>query len=199
MIKRSVIFCPKDIAAELSENIKVRLATPETILSDLSYLESGESLIITEDIDAQGWAAPLGIQLVFIEGFPTDEDFRNQIKSRFNRISTQPKQATYSEVAKNIALKLLSEGFNSATKDQILNTMGKFTWMFGTDWFVQTEFGNFHWKDPDYDNGDNTFTFFNGTYDQFRNHINVEMGRDKGHHNIERYCGNDIKIIYPQD
>lgn len=82
----------------------------------------------------------------------------------------------------------------SFTKQDILNYFAKFTWFWGADFFVETTFGNFHWKDPDYD-GDNSFTLVNQDYCQFCKSMNVEFGRSKGFHEVERYCGPDINIV----
>ena len=80
------------------------------------------------------------------------------------------------------------------TKEKILNCHGNFIWFWGQDFFVETPFGNFHWKDPDY-NGDNSFTLVNMNYKEFCKFINTEFGRSKGFHEIEKYCGPNINII----
>lgn len=85
----------------------------------------------------------------------------------------------------------------SFTKQDLLNSIADFTYFWGADFFVETSFGNFHWKDPDY-NGDNSFTLINKDYGQFCNSMNVEFGRSKGFHVVERYCGPDINIIAPK-
>lgn len=85
-----------------------------------------------------------------------------------------------------------------ADREKILATMANFTWFFSEDWFVVTDFGNFHWRDPRY-GGNNAFTLFNGGYDLFRQNVGVVQGRDKGQHEIERYCGRDIVLVYPGD
>ncbi len=76
-------------------------------------------------------------------------------------------------------------------KQQILGTMAEFTWSFGKTWFVETQFGNFIWSDPDYA-GDNTFKKFDGDYRKWCDLENIDAGRSKGFHNVERYCGNQI-------
>ena len=85
-----------------------------------------------------------------------------------------------------------------ADKEALIGAMATFTWYFGQDWLVETEFGNFHWKDPDY-KGDNTMTLFNGSHIQFRDHVNVGMGRDKGLRSIEKVCGTEFTLVYPQE
>lgn len=73
-------------------------------------------------------------------------------------------------------------------KVEILSQTAEFTWMFGNEWFVESPIGNFIWSDPDY-NGDNTFTKTRLSYMEF---ANGRLGRDKGFHNIENFCGSDI-------
>lgn len=80
-------------------------------------------------------------------------------------------------------------------KSQLLQIMGDFTWYWGQDWFIETEIGNFHWKDPDYGSGDNIMTKFDGNIQAFRKFLNVDFGRDKGRHDIERYCGKDFIVV----
>jgi hypothetical protein len=81
------------------------------------------------------------------------------------------------------------------TKEKLLSTMSDFTWFWGQDWFIETELGNFHWKDPDYGNGDNTITKFDGTYKDFCTYLNIEYGRDKGKNLIPNRCGNNFTLI----
>lgn len=78
-------------------------------------------------------------------------------------------------------------------KELLLNTRGKFTWFWGNDWFIETEYGNFHWKDPRV-NGNNTMTLFNGSYADFCKYINIDYGRDKGERDIESMCGRDFVV-----
>lgn len=85
-----------------------------------------------------------------------------------------------------------------ADKDTILDTMGQFTWTFDYRFFVETELGNFIWKDPSYE-GDNTFTLYNGSWDQYRKEHNIDVGRDKGLNLIRNKCGPDIKLVIPQE
>jgi hypothetical protein len=70
-----------------------------------------------------------------------------------------------------------------------------FTWNYGNKFFLETSKGNYVWSDPDYLGGDNTITPFNGNYDTWIKSENIPMGRDKGNHIIEDYCGKDVKII----
>lgn len=81
------------------------------------------------------------------------------------------------------------------TKDEILQLDGNFTWMFGNEFFIETEKGNFIWSDPDYEGGTNTVTPTTMDYTEYVKASNVPFGRDKGVHNIERYCGPDIIIV----
>jgi hypothetical protein len=78
--------------------------------------------------------------------------------------------------------------------ENILDKTGEFTWMFGPDFFIETNEGNFIWKDPDY-NGDNTLRPYAGNYHDFVKECKVPYGRDKGKHIIKEYCGPDVRII----
>lgn len=80
------------------------------------------------------------------------------------------------------------------TKEQISQLVGEFTWCWGQDFFVETEIGNFHWKDPDY-GGDNTIRPFNGNPQDFCKHCHCEFGRYKGKHVIEKYIGKDFTLV----
>lgn len=83
------------------------------------------------------------------------------------------------------------------TKELLLETMAHFTWGWGQDFFIETEHGNFHWKSPDYE-GANTMTLFEGSYEDWCKKLNIDFGRDKGHHNIERKCGTEFTLIIPE-
>lgn len=85
-----------------------------------------------------------------------------------------------------------------AGMDEILDTMGSFTWMFGRDWFIETQYGNFHWSDPKY-NGDNSFKLFNGTSDEFYRHLGVPHGVAKGRHLVRKMCGDGITMVIPAE
>lgn len=82
----------------------------------------------------------------------------------------------------------------TVNKETLLKTTGEFLWFWGYDWFIETEIGNFHWKDPDY-NGDNTIRLFEGDYEAFRKTMNAPYGRGKGKHLIETYCGKDFELV----
>lgn len=77
--------------------------------------------------------------------------------------------------------------------DLVLNTIGEFTWFWNDKFFVETEFGNFIWSDPDY-NGNNTFTFTKMNIKRFCKNQKVPFGRSKGKHIIKVYCGENIII-----
>lgn len=78
-----------------------------------------------------------------------------------------------------------------STRQDILNDRAEFTWDFGQEFYVKTEnYGSYIWSDPDY-RGDNTFKQTALSYEQ---HMEGMMGRDKGVHNVERYCGDQIEI-----
>lgn len=75
-----------------------------------------------------------------------------------------------------------------------LDDIGIFTYCWGWDFHIETVYGNFHWKDPDY-NGDNTITPCE-PYPEFVKRILGKngYGRDKGKHRIRDYCGEEVKI-----
>lgn len=75
-------------------------------------------------------------------------------------------------------------------REKLLSSMGKFTWMFGWAFFIETPIGNFVWNSPSY-GGDNTVRRFQGTYTEYSSGA---IGRDKGYHDVERYCGPDILL-----
>lgn len=81
------------------------------------------------------------------------------------------------------------------SREDILNLTGEFTWFWGKYFFVETNIGNFIWSDPDYGDGDNTFTKTDMTYKQFCDAYNYPYGRDKGTHVIKDYCGDMIQIV----
>ncbi len=83
---------------------------------------------------------------------------------------------------------------SGVTKDKLLTTIGDFTWFWGQDFFIETSYGNFHWKDPDY-GGDNTMTLFDGDLDAFGQYLNLDFGRDKGFHEIRHPCGENFTLI----
>jgi len=78
-------------------------------------------------------------------------------------------------------------------REQLLNSVGHFSWDFGQKFFVETPHGNFVWSDPDY-KGDNTFTKFDGSYKDWIKQIGISYGRDKGNHIIRSYCGDQIVV-----
>ena len=73
-----------------------------------------------------------------------------------------------------------------------LDSIGKFTWGFGSKFLIQIEDRYYVWSDPNY-NGDNTIRPY------FENPSDFTSpgfcGRDKGIHSIRRYCGNNVKFI----
>ena len=80
------------------------------------------------------------------------------------------------------------------TKEELLELVGAFSWNYGNTFFIETEKGNFIWKDPDY-SGDNTISSFDGDYAAFCKKVNVPYCRDKGQHFIKDYCGKEIKLV----
>ncbi len=71
------------------------------------------------------------------------------------------------------------------------NDLGKFTYCWGMDFFIETEKGNFLWKDPEY-GGDNTISPYKGSLGDFLKGNLLPYGRDKGSHKIGDYCENAI-------
>lgn len=73
-----------------------------------------------------------------------------------------------------------------------LETVAEFTWDFGQEFFLQTEYGNYIWSDPRY-KGNNTIRPTELSYEEWIGKGN--FGRSKGKHLIGLYCGQDVKII----
>jgi hypothetical protein len=84
--------------------------------------------------------------------------------------------------------------FQENLKEQLLNSVGEFTWDFGCQFFVETQLGNYVWSDPDY-NGDNTLKRFNGNYPQWCKQRGIPYGRDKGRHVVKNYCSDNVIIV----
>ncbi len=84
------------------------------------------------------------------------------------------------------------------TKEELLNTRGHFTWSFGNEFFIEIYIDgikkNYVWSDPEY-GGDNNIRKYEGTYEDWCDHLGIRFGRDKGFHVIKNYCGDDVKII----
>jgi len=76
-------------------------------------------------------------------------------------------------------------------EDLTINDKAIFIWDFGMNFFLQTNKGNFIWRDPNC-NGDNTIVKFDGS---LKDYFNGSFGRNKGEHIISDYCGKDVKII----
>lgn len=83
-------------------------------------------------------------------------------------------------------------------KERLMKTVGDVTWFWGADFFIETNIGNFHWSDPDY-NGDNTIRPFDGTIKDFCKKMNVSHGRDKGKKLISAYCGDKFTLVLPKN
>lgn len=88
---------------------------------------------------------------------------------------------------------MMTETTNPA-REEILDTVGEFTWCFGRYFFVELPFGNYEWSNPDYD-GDNTFKRFKGSWDDYLSANGIHSGRSKGSHKVSDYCGKDITLI----
>lgn len=76
-----------------------------------------------------------------------------------------------------------------------LNSIGTFGWDFGSNFFIETKFGNFIWSDPDY-NGNNHIKKFYGDLETFCQNSNIPYIRDKGNHVIQDYVGNDVILEF---
>ena len=77
------------------------------------------------------------------------------------------------------------------TKEMLLNTYAKFTWDFGNLFFLETDIGNFVWSNPEY-GGDNTMTQYSGSITKWITDVASGWARDKGQHEVEKYCGNQF-------
>lgn len=80
------------------------------------------------------------------------------------------------------------------TKEQLMGTIGTFTWMWGMEFFIETNIGNFIWKDPEYQ-GDNTIRRYTGSYKDYLKESHIDFGRDKGKHMISDYCGDQFTLV----
>ncbi len=74
-----------------------------------------------------------------------------------------------------------------------LNDIAEFTWLYGSQWFLETNKGNFVWSDPEY-GGNNTIVPYADTYEKFIDSGNIPFGRAKGEHVVGDYCGFEVKI-----
>lgn len=72
--------------------------------------------------------------------------------------------------------------------------IANFVWLWGKEFFLETEKGNYIWSDPDY-GGDNTICPYKGSFKEYLKKIGVYYGRGKGKHYIVNYCGEDVKIL----
>lgn len=79
-------------------------------------------------------------------------------------------------------------------KEKLLECVGEFTYMWGWDFFIETEIGNFAWRDPEY-GGDNSIRPYGGTYEDFCKACHVPYGRSKGKHAVKNYCGTTFTVV----
>ena len=79
------------------------------------------------------------------------------------------------------------------TRDELLALQGEFAWSYSHQFFIETpgQECNFIWNDPDY-NGDNTIIPFYGSYQDWVKKTRIQFARNKGQHNVERYCGSAV-------
>jgi hypothetical protein len=75
-----------------------------------------------------------------------------------------------------------------------MSTLARFTWLWGEEFFLETENGNFIWSSPSY-GGDNTIRPCDKSLEEYCQLMNLEFGRDKGQHEIEKYCGNKVRFV----
>lgn len=73
------------------------------------------------------------------------------------------------------------------TRDEIGKLVASVTWLWGQDFFFETEKGNFLWYDPDYQ-GNNYLHPFEGKLHDAYDYVGVGIGRDKRTHVIENYA-----------
>lgn len=81
------------------------------------------------------------------------------------------------------------------TKEEILELVGDFTWLWDHQFFIETPNGNFVWSDPGYPHGDNTIRKSDKTYNQYLAYCGISHGRSKGLHKIKDYCGTEIILV----
>lgn len=79
------------------------------------------------------------------------------------------------------------------TKEQLSSTVGHFSWDFGQNFFIETEFGNFVWSSPDY-YGTNIIRRFNGSLKDYIKHSKIPYVRDKCKHIVSSYCGDSWSL-----
>ena len=80
--------------------------------------------------------------------------------------------------------------------ETLLNCVGEFSWAWNYKFFIETQYGNYVWYDPDY-NGDNTIRRFNGGLEKFTKEEQVGFVRDKGRHVLKDYIGTDVTAVEP--
>lgn len=73
-----------------------------------------------------------------------------------------------------------------------LDSVGEFTWNFGSKFLIQVGIKYYVWSDPEY-NGDNTIKPFEGNPANFTSE--GFCGRAKGTHSIRGYCGEEVKFV----
>ena len=73
-----------------------------------------------------------------------------------------------------------------------LDSVGEFTWGFGSKFLIQVGSDYYTWSDPEY-NGTNEIRPFNGSPQNFTS--KGFCGRDKGIHRIRDYCGEMVTFV----
>lgn len=79
------------------------------------------------------------------------------------------------------------------TKEQLSSTIGHFSWDFGQNFFIETEFGNFIWSSPSY-YGTNIIRRFDGSLKDYIKQSKIPYVRDKGMYIISSYCGDSWSL-----
>jgi len=77
------------------------------------------------------------------------------------------------------------------TPQQFLLCTGEITWMHTEEYFIETNFGNFIWKNPKH-GGDNTVRYFGRTFTEYLHDHTLSFGEGMGDHVIGVYCGTDV-------
>ena len=74
------------------------------------------------------------------------------------------------------------------TWEMFVNSIGKFTWDFRTEYFIETSFGNWVWVKPS-----NIIRKFDGTKKQWLGYL--PKGEEKGKNIIREFCGENVCIF----
>lgn len=78
----------------------------------------------------------------------------------------------------------------------IKNEIALFTQSWNHQFFVETKYGNFIYSDPNYPNGNNTLTLYNGSFQDFLKEKKLLTVRTKGEFLIKEFCNPLVKVLY---